>query len=78
MNGIHSCVYTEAGGPREALRVTDVALRREQDPPKEVRLSTTAQVDKYGVLRDCLGSEHACFMPCLSQKNDLPQEGANG
>ena len=36
-NGICLCAYTEAGSPQVALRVTDVAHRRELGAPKGVR-----------------------------------------
>ena len=52
--GIHSCTYNETRGLQEALRVTDVVLRREPGGLKEVRLSTSVQVDKRGVLRGYL------------------------
>ena len=45
--------YAEAGGPQEALRVTDAALRKERRAPKEVTPSITAQVDNDEVLRGC-------------------------
>ena len=36
-NGIYLCAYTEAGSLQVALRVTDVAHRRELGAPKGVR-----------------------------------------